>query len=97
MTPFVTQLLTTYVCTTMLTSLVSNLAFIKLISASVGLIQNSREVAIKRSHGILAVTEALQLRVIAVTFRVAQQHSSRQKPLAPHSNKSARIQMSGVN
>lgn len=78
MPPFVMQLLAIDVGTAMLTSLVSNLSCIKPISANSGLIQNSREIAIKGSHGVSPFQEALQLRVVTVTLRVAQQHSPRQ-------------------
>jgi hypothetical protein len=95
--PFVLELRATHVCTSVLTSSISDLLFIKPIPASSRLIQNAREVAIERPHRFLPMKEALQLRMMAVTCSASEQNSSSQKSLPPQRDESTRIEMSGVN
>lgn len=91
------KLLATHVRTSVLASSISNLLFIKPISASPRLIQNAREVAIERPHRFLPIKEALQLRMMAVTSCASEQNSSSQKSLPPQRDESTRIEMSGMN
>jgi hypothetical protein len=95
--PFVIELAATHVRASALASSISNLVFIKPISASPRLIQNAREVAIERPHWFLSMQEALQLRMMAVTCCTSEQNSSSQKSLPPQRDESTGIEMSGVN
>jgi hypothetical protein len=91
------ELPATEVRTSVLASSISNLPFIKPISASARLIENAREVAIERPHRFPPMKEALQLRMMAVTCCASEQHSSSQKSLPPQRNESTRVEMSGMN
>jgi len=91
------KLVAAHVRTSVSTSSISNLLFIKPISTSSRIIENAREVAIERPHRVLPMTEALQLRMVAVAYRESEQNSPSQKSLPPQRDESTCIEMSGVN
>ena len=81
--PFVLELAGREVHSAVAASPVPDLGTVERVSSGAGLVEDARQVAVDRAHGIAAVTETFELRVVPIADSPAGEHSAGEQALAP--------------
>lgn len=72
---------------------VPDLGLVELVAALAGLVEDSREVAVDRGHGVAALSKAVELRVLSVAGRRPDKYGASEQAFTPESHQPTGVEV----